>query len=182
VHENVGVTRRLEYDSRGTRVACEHDLPPRPRWTEDLMGPNRAPIRELDRLAGLQTAKQGSLGNAEACRGLDVEPTGSRALDEGVAVGGDAVLDVKHADGVVAAVQRLARPQLDELELVRELPEHAPESPEEVDEPRRPVDRERRGATAERERLQHSRQAEVVVRVIVGDEDLGELDESYRRP
>ena len=52
---------------------------------------------------------------------------------------------------------------------------------EEVAEPRRPVDRERHVAVAERERLQHPRQAEVVVGVEVREEDLAQIDEADRR-
>jgi hypothetical protein len=35
------------------------------------------------------------------------------------------VLDVEHGDGVVPAVERIPGAQLDELDLVRELAEHA---------------------------------------------------------
>jgi hypothetical protein len=44
-------------------------------------------------------------------------------------------------------------------------------------EPARAVDRERQLAATERERLQHSRQAEVVVGVVVREKDLLELEE-----
>ena len=52
---------------------------------------------------------------------------------------------------------------------------------EEVAQPGRPVDRERHVAVAERERLQHPRQAEVVVAVEVREEDLAQVDEADRR-
>ena len=61
---------------------------------------------------------------------------------------------------------------------VREAPEHPAERPDEVIEPTRPVDRERDVPAAERERLEHPRQAEVVVGVVVGEEDLLEVDEA----
>jgi len=55
--------------------------------------------------------------------------------------------------------------------------EDPPEVAEEVRQPRRAVDRDRELAAAERERLQHPRQAEEVVGVEVGEEDLLELDQ-----
>ena len=45
----------------------------------------------------------------------------------------------------------------------------------------RPVDLERDLTAPKRERLQHPRQAEVVVGVVVGEEDLGQLDQADRR-
>ena len=71
--------------------------------------------------------------------------------------------------------------ELDELALVREPPEDAPEGAEEVVKAGRAVDRHRKVTPAQRERLQHSRETEVVVRVVMRDEDLPQLDEAHRR-
>jgi len=46
-------------------------------------------------------------------------------------------------DAVLAAVEDVARLQLDELEGIRELPEDAPQRVEEIGEAARPVDRDR---------------------------------------
>ena len=87
------------------------------------------------------------------------------------------MLDRERLDPVVLPCDALARPQLDEGQLVAEPSEDAPEDPEEVVEPCRSVDRQWHLAAPEREGLQHSRQAEVVVGVVVRQEDLGKLDE-----
>ena len=60
------------------------------------------------------------------------------------------------------------------------LADNARERAEEVAQPGRPVDGERHVAHPQREGLEHSRQAEVVVGVEVGDEDLLEVDEPDR--
>jgi hypothetical protein len=87
VHEDVSVARRLQHNSSGPRVAREHDLSPRPGRAEHLLGRDRAPIRELDRLSVLQAAEQRALRDAEAFRSFHVEPARTRPLDERVAVG-----------------------------------------------------------------------------------------------
>jgi hypothetical protein len=87
----------------------------------------------------------------------------------------DAVVHGEHENPVAVAVERLAGPQLDELDRVRHLAEDAAQAPEQLPEPDRPVDGERDLALPQLERLQHSRQAEIVVGVEVADEDLFEV-------
>jgi hypothetical protein len=53
---------------------------------------------------------------------------------------------------------------------------------EQVDESRRAVNRDRHLAPAQSERLEHAGQPEVVVGVVVGQEDLAEVDQPERRP
>ena len=92
------------------------------------------------------------------------------------------MVDRKRPELVAAAPKDVARPELDELALVRQAPEDAPQRPEEVVQAGRAVDRQRQLTPPERERLQHSRETEVVVGVVVRKEDLAQLDEAYRRP
>ena len=132
-------------------------------------------------LARLQAAEERPLGDSQRPRGLDVEAARPGKLDECVAVGGDAVGDLERDDAVVAAVDDVAVTELHELDRVAELPEDPLEGPEEVAQPGRPVHGERELPASERERLQHSRQTEVVVRVVVREEHLRELDQPDRR-
>src|SRR5690348_2055661 len=89
-------------------------------------------------------------------------------------------LAVRH-QVVLAAFQHLPGRQLDELETVRQAPEDPPQRREEILQAARPVDRQRQLASPQREGLQHPGQAEVVVRVEVRDEHLGQLRKPDRR-
>ena len=86
----------------------------------------------------------------------------------------------EHTQLVAVAVELLPGAQLHDLDPVAELSEHTPQRIEQVPETGRAVDRERKIALPERESLQHSRQAEVVVGVEMGDEHLPEVDEADR--
>ena len=170
--EQVGAARGLGDRARRRRVAGEHDLPARTRRPEHRVGRDRAAVGERDRLASLERPAQGAVRDAQRLRRLDVEAAGARLLDEGVADRGHAVRDGERDDRVAVAVERVPRTQLDEVERVGQLPEDAPQRAEEVAQAGRPVDGQRHVAAAERERLQHPGQAEVVIRVVVGHEDL----------
>ena len=85
--------------------------------------------------------------------------------------------DLERGQAVVVADQLVAGTQLLELDGVRETSEDPPQRAEEVAQPRRAVDRDRHVAAAERERLQHPGQPEVVIGVVVGQEDLAQLDQ-----
>ena len=181
VHENIGSVRGFEHDAGRPRVAGQHDLATRPRWSQHLVGPDLAPVRDRDCCAGLEPPEQRALRNAERPRSLDVEAPRPPGLDELVAVRVHTVLDVEDDDPVITPVERVARSQLDQLEVVRQLAEDPAKLAEQIDEPRWPVHGERHLAAAQRERLEHARKAEVMVGVIVGDEDLGKLDQADRR-
>src|SRR5262249_20083985 len=141
-------------------VARDHELPARARRTEDGVRRDRPPVRERDRLAALEQPALRTGRDAERVRGRDVEAARAVVLDERVADGRDAVRDLERLDPVVAALEDLAGPQLDELVLVGELPEDPAERAEQVTEARRPVDRDRELAAAEREGLEEPREAE----------------------
>src|SRR5205823_9482584 len=84
-------------------------------------------------------------------------------------------------DVVVLALEHVTGPQLDNLDRVGQPAEHPPQGREEVLQAGRPVDGQRNVPAAERERLQHARQAEVVVGVEMRDEYLAQLDKPDRR-
>ena len=88
------------------------------------------------------------------------------------------MVDGERADLVVAAVERVARRELDRLDRIGEVPEDTPQAREQVAQAGRAVDRQRHLAPAQREGLQHPRQAEVVVGVEVRQEDVLEVDEA----
>ena len=123
--------------------------------------------------------RSGPFGHAERVGRLDVEAARPLVLDERVADGGHAVRDREDEQLVVVALERLARRAARRGRArYGSRPKMRREVVEEVAEAGRPVDRERHVAVAERERLQHPRQAEVVVAVEVREEDLAQVDEA----
>jgi len=182
VHEDVRLPSHIEHLRRRARIPGQDDLAPGPRRAQHLFGDNRTAAGHDHRLAGLQASEERPLGDAERAGGLDVKAPRPRILGEAVAVRGDAVLDCEGEDPEVAAVASFPRAQLAQIDLVRQLSEDPPQDREEVDESGRPVDGEGHLAPAEREGLQHPRQAEIVVGVVVRQEDVGKLDQAHRRP
>ena len=88
------------------------------------------------------------------------------------------MVDREGADLVVAAVDRVARLELDRLDRVGEAAEDAAQHAEQIAQPRRAVEPERQLAAAQGEALQHPRQPEVVVGVEVRQEDVFEVGET----
>ena len=88
------------------------------------------------------------------------------------------MVDREGADLVVAAVDHVARLELDRLDRVGEAAEDPPQRREQVAEPGRAVEAERQLAAAQREALQHPRQPEEVIGVEVGQEDVLEVGEA----
>jgi hypothetical protein len=91
------------------------------------------------------------------------------------------VRNVERRQAVAVSLEHVARLDLDELELIRQLADHALQRAEQVDEPARAVDVERQLAAAQRERLEHPRQPEDVIRVEVRDEHLLQLEQTHGR-
>ena len=87
------------------------------------------------------------------------------------------MLHCERLQPVPVSLEHGSRLELDRLERVGEPPEDAAERGQELAQASRPVDREGELAASERERLEHARKPEIVIRVVVGDEDLLELDE-----
>ena len=172
MHEDVSVSRGPEHGLAGARVAGDHYSPPRPRGPEHLLRADGRAVGELDGLAALQPAEERAFGHAEPTRFLEVEPAGTLRLDERVSLGGHTVLDGEGLDAVVGALDRLARLELGERQLIAQAPEHAPEDREQVAKARGSVHSERDLSAAEGERLQHPGEPEVVIGVVVGQEDL----------
>jgi hypothetical protein len=177
VDEQISLSRGLEHLEGRPGVAREDELAPGPRRAEHLLGSHPVSVRKLDGLAALQPTEERALRNAERLRGLEVEATRPRVLDDAVTVRSDPVLDREGEDAVIAALQGVARGELAQLDVVGELSEDPAQHSEEVDEARRPVDGQRQLAAPKRKRLQHPGQAEVVVCVVVRQEDLVQLDE-----
>ena len=181
VNEYVGVPGGLAHRVRSASVAGEDDLAPGPRRAENLLGAHRRAAGQLDALAALQATKKRPLGHTQTSSFVEAEAPWAPLLDECVAVRRHAVLDLERLDSVVAPTDPVSGAELDQRELVAEPAEHAPEDPEKIVEPGWAVHRERHLAPAQSERLQHPRQSEVVVRVVVRQEDLGQLDEADGR-
>ena len=180
VHEQVGSLGRLEDDTRRTGVSRQDDLTPWPRRPEHLARLHLAPVGGGDGLAPLEPPEERPLRHPERPRRFHVEASRALGFHERVAVRADAVLHLEGGNPVVAAVEHVAGAKLHELEVVGELAEDAPERSEEVGQAGRAVDDERDLAPPQREGLQHPRQAEVVVGVVVREEDLGELHQPDR--
>ena len=177
VDEELRPGRGVDDACRRRRVAGEDELAARSSRAEHLLRPHLATVREGDGLAALEDAALGAVRDAEPVRRLDVEASRAHVLDERVADGRDAVVDRERLQPVPVPLEARARLELDRLQRVGEPPEDAPERAQQVPKARRPVDRERELPSAEREGLEHARQAEVVVGVVVREEDLLELDE-----
>jgi hypothetical protein len=91
------------------------------------------------------------------------------------------VLHLEEQEAVSVPLDGVARRQLDDTELVREAPNHDAERPEQGSRTARAVDDDRQIAAAQREGLQHPREAEDVIRVEVGQQDVLEIDEPRLR-
>ena len=181
VDEQVRATCGFEDGLGRRRVAGDDHRAPGPRRPEHLVGRDGRPVRERDGLAALERAALRPERNAEPVGGLDVELPRAVVLDERVADRRDAVPHGERDEAVVAAVERLPGVELLELVAVGEPAEDPLQRPEQLDEAGRAVDRDRHVAAAKRERLQHPGQPEVVVGVVVGEEDLPEVDQAERR-
>ena len=86
----------------------------------------------------------------------------------------------ERGDPVAVALELVVRLELHELDREGHPSDHRIEQLEQARQAARPVDGERALALPQRERLQHPRQAEHVVRVEVRDEQLLELDQPDR--
>ncbi len=87
--------------------------------------------------------------------------------------------DCEGLEPIGAAFQNRSWLELDGLDRVRQPAEDPSERREQLAETSGAVQRQGHLAPAQRERLQHPRQAEVVVRVKVREEDLLEIDEPH---
>ena len=178
VDEQVRAGGRIHDRRRRSGVAGEHDLPPRSRRAEHLHRDDLRPVREGHRLAPLEETPLTSVGDPECVRGVHVEAPGTLALHERIPDRGHAVVDGERLQPVPVALECVARLKLDGFECIRQPPEDPAERGEEVAQPARAVDGDRQLAPSERERLEHPWQAEIVIGVVVGEEDLAQLDEA----
>ena len=135
------------------------------------------PVRKGYLFSPLERTVERTFGNAEARGRSDVETAGPRAFHKRIAIRRHPVVHVEDHQQVLAPVEGVPGPHLDEIELVSELAEDALESAEEVEETGWAVDGEGQLPTSQREGLQHARKAQIVVRVVVGQKDFRELHE-----
>jgi len=182
VDEQVRPGRRLDDGFRRGSVPCDDDPPTAARLAQHEIRGDDGAVVERDRLATLESASRRPVRNAETIGYLDVEAAGPRFLEECVADRSDAVVDGKCLDHVRIAFHAVARAKLDQLERIRKPSEDPAERSDQVAQAGWSVDRERELATSERERLHHAGKTEVVIRVVVGEEHVGELGQPDVRP
>ena len=108
VDEQLGAAGGLDGRLAGAGVAGDRDRPARAGLPHHLLGPDAA-RRAVDRLAPLQGGEGGAFGHAEPLRRLEVEAAGPLVLDQGVAAGADAVLDLEGADLGALELDHVAR-------------------------------------------------------------------------
>ena len=175
VDEQVGLVRDLEH-ARGRRVAGDDDLPPGPRRAEHLLRADTSAPPGARRPPRLEAAEERPSGTPSAARPRRRSGPGRGARRRRSRSPATPWAHRRRRSGSRPGRGR-RRPAARRARAVGELPEDPLQAAEQVHQPRRPVDRERDLAAAERERLQHPGQAEVVVGVVVGEEDLGQLDQ-----
>ena len=107
----------------------------------------------------------------------DLEAAGPAVLPERVADRAGSVGDRERLDAVPVPLDRVPRGELLHRERIREPPDDDAQRLEERARPARAVDGDAGLAAAEREGLEHPRQAEDVVGVQVGEEDVLEVAE-----
>ena len=86
------------------------------------------------------------------------------------------MVDAERREPETVALDHVAGRKLDEPDVVGQPADDPLQRSNQVDEAARPVDDERELAAAQRERLQHSGEAEHVVGMEVREVDLGEVD------
>ena len=173
VDEHVGAVGGDDDRVGRRRVTADDDAPAGARLAHDLLGRD-----VVDRLAALQAAEVGPRHHAEALRELGVEAAGARVLDERVAERGPAVADGERDDLEVVAAHRLVGLEVADRHAVARAPVDRPQALEQRARAGRAVDGQRLVAVAQLEGLQHAREAEPVVGVQVGQEDIGQVGEA----
>ena len=115
----------------GAGVAGDHDRPPGAALPDDLLRRDR-PGGALDRLTALQGGEGRPFGDAEGLRRLEVEAAGPLVLDQRVAAGTDAVLDLEGADLGVLERHHVAGLEFDQVEPEADPPDQPAERLEQV--------------------------------------------------
>jgi putative nucleotidyltransferase with HDIG domain len=182
VYEHVGAGCCLDDGSRGGGVSREDQLAPVSGRSEHVVRRHHSSVGERYALAALEEPASGTVGDTEAVCGVDIEAARPHSFDERVTHRGHAVLHRKRLQSVPVPLEDGPRLELDGLQRVREPPEDAAKGGQELAQSSRAVDRERELPASEGERLEHARQPEIVIRVVVSDEDLLELDQADVAP
>src|SRR3954447_7291801 len=132
-----------------------------PRCRRPKSGPNATP-RRVASSASKRPGRRSGLGAEGPGRGL---------LDDRVAEGAAAVADVEGRHLVAVVGDRVAGLEVDDLERVAQAPVDDAHGAHERDGAGRAVDGQRRLAVAQLEGLEHPRQPQPVVGVVMGEED-----------
>ena len=125
--------------SDGRRIAGERELATGPRFPEHLIRRDSATVGQRHGLSSLERPAFGAVRNAERLGPADVEPSGARGLDQRPAERRDAVRHGKRCEAVAVPLENVTRLELDELNLVRQLPDDALERAHQVGQSPRPV-------------------------------------------
>ncbi len=181
VHEDVRAFREHLNRVGRCRVAGEHDPAPGTRLAEHRVGRDHLTVIERDRIAPLQSAALGSRRHAERIGGLHVEPARPIVFVERVPDRAHTVMHGNDEDAVAVPLERLTGAHLDGLDRIRQPADDPPQVAEELAEARRPIDGQRHLPLTEGKGLQHPRQAERVIGVVVRQEDLLEIRQAQRR-
>ena len=123
-------------DARGRRgVAGEHDLASGTRRAEHRVGRDHPPVGERDRLAALERPALAADRDAERVGGCGSKLPGRVAPRRARSRPRAAVVRTRRLDPVLVALERLARPERDELDGIGELPRSRPRSPKRSERP-----------------------------------------------
>ena len=177
MHEQVGLEGDQARHLAGRCVAGEHDAPAAPRLAHDLVG-----VDAVDGLALLEAAEVRPRLDAELASALGVERPRARVLDQRVAERADAVVGLVCGDPVAVALDLLVAGSSSYSSTGNPTrPMIGRSAPNRRAQARRAVDAQRPLALAQPERLEHAGQAEHVIGVEVGDEDVLELNQPVDR-
>ena len=178
VDQEVCTGRRVDDRTRRRRIAREDDLPSGAWLAENVFRRDHPSVRERHALAPLEEPALAPVRYPEAGCFVHVEPPRPLILDERIPDRGHAVIHLERLDRVTVPLEASIRVEHHGRDGVGQAPEDALERAEKLLQSRWPVDRQRNLPTAESERLEHSRETEVVVGVVVREEDLLELGEA----
>jgi hypothetical protein len=163
------------------RIAGEDQRAARAGLADDRVRAHDRAASERHGLATLEPPEQGPLGNAELARRVDVEPARALVLDDRVPDARHMVVGGERVDPVPGALHGLPGRERPHLDLVREPADHRLQDGHEIRKSCGPVEPQRRLTRPQRERLQHAGQAEDVVGMAVGDQDVVDVDQSDSR-
>ncbi len=175
VDQQVGTARRLHHEKRGTSVAGVDQGPPGARLTHQIGRFHGPAVLERDALALVELSPEWPFRNPELERPFGIEPPQPDVLGESVPDGVRAMLRLEHHDVVVAAGDPVAGAELEDLD--GKLVPLDPQIHGQVENARGTlgaIEPDRRRPILKSHGAKQAGDAEHVIGVIVGEEDLGE--------